>query len=211
MILCPFRGDGQSIGDKDMRFFWIAAVAIPLSGCALPPVVSVASMAFDFASYGETGKTIKDHAISIVLQRDCALLRVFEGPICEEEDETPIALASLYEMTDPVVAIGQRDPIIVPTDLAYLEGAAAGAVARSPEAGPDDGFWRQGFAADRDTSDRGAADEGNAAADPLGFGDYLGAGVTIAVPAGPDRQVSAAGYLTDGVAPSSGAASATHG
>jgi hypothetical protein len=32
-----------------------------------------------------TGKSVTDHGISAVLQKDCALLRVLEGPICIEE------------------------------------------------------------------------------------------------------------------------------
>jgi len=68
-----------------MRWIFVAAVALSLSGCAIPPIVSVASLAFDFASYGATGKTIADHGLSAVLQKDCALLRGLEGPVCVAE------------------------------------------------------------------------------------------------------------------------------
>ena len=36
-------------------------------------------------SYFTTGKLVADHGISIVLGKDCALLRVLDGPICTEE------------------------------------------------------------------------------------------------------------------------------
>ncbi len=38
-------------------------------------------------SYFTTGKLVADHGISIVLGKDCALLRVLDGPICMEEVE----------------------------------------------------------------------------------------------------------------------------
>ncbi len=70
-----------------MRWFLLAAAAVVLSGCALPPVISVASLAFDVASYSATGKSVADHGLSMVLQRDCALLRGLEqGEVCVEPD-----------------------------------------------------------------------------------------------------------------------------
>lgn len=68
-----------------MRWIFIAAVSVSLSGCAIPPIISVASLALDFASYGATGKTITDHGLSAVLQKDCALLRGLEGQVCVAE------------------------------------------------------------------------------------------------------------------------------
>jgi hypothetical protein len=65
-----------------MRWFLFAATAMVLSGCALPPAISIASLAFDFASYGATGKTVTGHGLSLVLQRDCSLLRGLEGEVC---------------------------------------------------------------------------------------------------------------------------------
>ncbi|MCH8926429.1 MAG: hypothetical protein IH924_09910 [Proteobacteria bacterium] len=42
-------------------------------------------MALDFASYGATGKTVADHGLSAVLQKDCALLRGLKGQVCVAE------------------------------------------------------------------------------------------------------------------------------
>ena len=69
-----------------MRWLLFAAVAVSLSGCGIPPIVSVASLVFDFASYGATGKTVTDHGLSAVLKKDCALLRGLEGQVCVAED-----------------------------------------------------------------------------------------------------------------------------
>ena len=105
-----------------IRWLGVASVAGVVSGCALPPVVSVASMALDFASYGETGKTVTDHGISFVLQMDCGLLRVFDGPICtEESDETEVVLAAPVPGGE---AGRDGDPMDLSRDLAYLRVAA---------------------------------------------------------------------------------------
>ena len=70
-----------------MRWLILAVAAISLSGCGLPPAVTYASYAVDVFSYLTTGKTVTDHGISMVLQKDCALLRALDGPICIEEVE----------------------------------------------------------------------------------------------------------------------------
>ncbi len=68
-----------------MRWLLFAAAAVALSGCGIPPVISVASLALDFASYGATGKTVADHGLSAVLQKDCSLLRGLKGQVCFAE------------------------------------------------------------------------------------------------------------------------------
>ena len=79
-----------------MRWPVLAAAAISLSGCGLPPIVTYISYAADVVSYLATKKTVTDHGISMALQKDCALLRVLDGPICieekgEEEEEEIVA------------------------------------------------------------------------------------------------------------------------
>lgn len=114
-----------------------AALALFLSGCALPPVVTVASFALDFASYGETGKTVADHGLSLVLQQDCAMLRILEGDLCRPmPGETPeTALVALEPMPDPltVVAAVRADPMALPIDLAYLDDSAGPLFASAAE------------------------------------------------------------------------------
>ena len=75
-----------------MRSLILAAAAISLSGCGLPPIVTYASTAADILSYLTTKKTVTDHGVSFVLQKDCALLRVLDGPICVEETEAETAV-----------------------------------------------------------------------------------------------------------------------
>ncbi len=73
-----------------MRWLILAAAVISLSGCGLPPVVTYASYAADVFSYLATGKSVTDHGISMVMQKDCALIRALDGPICVEEIEERI-------------------------------------------------------------------------------------------------------------------------
>lgn len=68
-----------------MRWLILVAAAFSLSGCGLPPAVTYASYAADAFVYLATGKTMTDHGISTALEKDCALLRVLDGPICIEE------------------------------------------------------------------------------------------------------------------------------
>ncbi len=114
-----------------MRFIWISAVLLSLSGCALPVAVSIASLALDAGSYLASGKTVTDHGLSMVMDKDCALLRVVEGPICEEEADYEVELATLTPL--PESGTGAME-----TDLA--SDAEAGAPPSDPVA---PGRWVQ--------------------------------------------------------------------
>ncbi len=86
-----------------MRWLSLAALTIMLSGCALPPAVTIASLVIDVVSYASTGKTIADHGISLVLEKDCALLRGINGEICLEPDPADQFPAALVFTADPEV------------------------------------------------------------------------------------------------------------
>lgn len=61
-----------------------------LGGCALPLPVQVASWALDGISYVTTEKSMADHGLSIVADKDCAVLRGIlseEGQICRDFDD----------------------------------------------------------------------------------------------------------------------------
>ena len=73
-------------GNHVMRWLSFAALTVVLSGCAVPPAITIASLVADVASYASTGKTVTDHGISLVVGQDCALLRGLEGEICVEPD-----------------------------------------------------------------------------------------------------------------------------
>lgn len=86
-----------------MRWLSLAALTVMLSGCALPPAFTIASLVVDVISYASTGKTVADHGISMVLEKDCALLRGFNGEICLEPDPADQFASALVFATDPEV------------------------------------------------------------------------------------------------------------
>ena len=172
-----------------IRWLGVASVAGMLSGCAVPPAVTVASLALDLASYVETGKTVTDHGISFILQMDCGLLRVFDGPICAEWPD----------QADVVVAGGSDgDSISPPSDLAYLQVAAI-----RPTPHP------VGAEADLRTARLKFADDWNGAVETVALVSARDDGIAMlgfladdAEPIGvtsPWRQLSRAGYLADDI------------
>jgi cell division septation protein DedD len=79
-----------------VRLWAIPAVPLFLSGCGLPPAVTIASYAADGVSYLVTGKTVTDHGISAATGQDCAVIgHLIEGkPVCgasERGKEVPLA------------------------------------------------------------------------------------------------------------------------
>jgi hypothetical protein len=73
------------------------AMVLTLAGCGLPPALSVATTVADGFSYVTTGKGMTDHALSVVTESDCALLRAFdERDICTaySGEEMPAILTS---------------------------------------------------------------------------------------------------------------------
>jgi len=65
-------------------------VSLPLflTGCAAPPALQVLSLAIDGISYLATDKTLADHGLSAVTQKDCKLLRSLnDKKVCQEGKE----------------------------------------------------------------------------------------------------------------------------
>ncbi|MCK5546928.1 MAG: hypothetical protein KAI27_06105, partial [Rhodospirillaceae bacterium] len=59
---------------KALRITSALGMVVALSGClALPPALQLASLAIDGISYMQTGKSISDHALSAVTNKDCAM------------------------------------------------------------------------------------------------------------------------------------------
>jgi hypothetical protein len=82
-----------------MRHVSILAAAMLLSGCGIPPVVAIASYAVDGALLVATGKTSKDHALSLAMQQDCNMLRIVVGDqICHDYEPTNRARWALAAM-----------------------------------------------------------------------------------------------------------------
>lgn len=113
----------------------LAACMLLLGGCALPVPLQIASWAADGISFVMTKKSLTDHGISMVTQKDCALLRaVTEGTVCRDDDAaTMIADASQGNVDAAPVA---TDAVVVaPSAKAAVKPVAVSAFA------PSDG-WR---------------------------------------------------------------------
>ena len=179
-----------------MRWLLFAAAAVALSGCAIPPIISVASLALDFASYGATGKTIADHGLSAVLQKDCSLLRGLKGEVCVAEGS---AEATTKPPRDAETPASRR--------LALLEEesnrATAHLSARYSAGSEAHATLQSSFATDPSITPtpvpaqaRGEADR--ARDDRLDEAVYLRDDVGPARAPRARRQVSSAGYLSPG-------------
>ncbi len=99
-----------------MRWLVLAAAAIVLSGCGLPPVVTYASYAADILSYLTTKKSVTDHGISLALEKDCALLRVLDGPICVEETEAEMAVRKPVRKHEARATVATSEDVSEPVD-----------------------------------------------------------------------------------------------
>ena len=77
-------------------FKWVSlgAGALILSGCALPVPFQIASWALDGISMLATQKSVTDHGISLVADKDCAVWRgVTEGELCRENSDGDVLVA----------------------------------------------------------------------------------------------------------------------
>lgn len=104
------------------RVLGLGASLFLLGACALPLPVQVAHWALDGLSYLATEKSVADHGLSLVAQKDCAILRgvLIDGRLCRDyEDDTGVAVAS---------AGGRSDAIDVAA-IADFETAAGGGTA----------------------------------------------------------------------------------
>ncbi|MDH3240815.1 MAG: hypothetical protein OEO83_09120 [Alphaproteobacteria bacterium] len=85
------------------RVAFILVVPFLLAGCAVPPALTLASLAADGVSYVATGKSTTDHAISAIAQEDCALVRaVKEEAICVPKGTAVAAFAGIDQEVVPV-------------------------------------------------------------------------------------------------------------
>lgn len=72
---------------KALRATGAMGLVVALSGClALPPALQLASLAIDGISYMQTGKSVSDHALSAITNKDCAMLRALDdvNSVCTE-------------------------------------------------------------------------------------------------------------------------------
>ena len=115
------------------RIFLRGFILLPvfmLQGCALPVPIQVASWIIDGISYLATEKSVAEHGVSFVAQKDCALWRGLKGEnFCLEDIEGIYALWDTDESGDSG-ALAENSPPApgelegAPEDLADFETAA---------------------------------------------------------------------------------------
>lgn len=82
-----------------MRHLAVMAIPLIVSGCGIPPAISIASYALDGVALVASGKTIKDHALSAAIGQDCSMFRVVSGePVCVDYEPSAAAAAALAAM-----------------------------------------------------------------------------------------------------------------
>lgn len=129
-----------------MKILIALAAALALSGCGLPPAITIVSYALDGLSLLSTGKSVGDHVLSVAASQDCAVWRfVKDGEICRDfqSGETgPVAVAAgrwaseteIVGVTEPEPSAGHRtetkplllavaDPEMLPEFAATAVGA----------------------------------------------------------------------------------------
>lgn len=119
-----------------------AGLSLLLGGCALPIPIQVASWALEGISVLATKKSLTDHGVSALAQKDCALWRgLTDDEICVDEDGAT-AVAALSAETDvaeidpaPLAFVPGGDPALPAKPIAPTAPApSAEAVAFAPEA-----------------------------------------------------------------------------
>lgn len=96
-----------------------------VAGCAVPMPLQVASWALDGISYIMTKKSVTDHGISVVAQKDCAVWRgVTAGELCREwQDGSGTLVADKPATVQPkapaIITAGFAPPVY--SDLSPLD------------------------------------------------------------------------------------------
>ena len=92
----------------------LALITLILGGCSFFPVpLQIVSWAADGISVITTQKSISDHGLSLVTQKDCAIWRGFTtGGICREYIEPSVYIAVKPELTPPILLTLDTQPDI---------------------------------------------------------------------------------------------------
>lgn len=137
----------KTISKRVLRVGAVVVMATTLSGCVtIHPALQIASWALDGISYLATGKSVTDHGISVVAQKDCALWRgVTEGQVCREADAVSGVQIASAEPVEPVIdaQVGILHAPVESVEIAALNGelsatdlAAIETAAGTPAAAP---------------------------------------------------------------------------
>lgn len=108
---------------RGVRVGAVALIALAVSACGtIPTPLSVVSYAVDGISYAVSGKALTDHALSAVLEEDCALARAVQGrTVCHEIGDT-----TGEELYQAVAAVhGEYSPLNTPYPVVPYDSIAS--------------------------------------------------------------------------------------
>ncbi len=91
-----------------LRLAFVSALAVWLSGCALPPAVAIMSTAADGIAFIAAGKTLPDLALSAMTDKDCVVLRIVTNKaICRDatDDQRGPEIIVSRDVDEPYVAV----------------------------------------------------------------------------------------------------------
>jgi hypothetical protein len=80
---------------RPLRIAVLIGLVSGVAGCVLPPALSIASLVADGISAAGSGKTVTDHAISLLAHEDCRMWRLLQGKSICQADTTVVATAKL--------------------------------------------------------------------------------------------------------------------
>lgn len=94
-----------------------------LGACALPMPLQIASLVADGFSLITTNKTVADHGVSAIMEKDCSFMRgVQEGGLCRESEGVLVEAVALEDEPAPAPA----PPETQAEALATFETASGG-------------------------------------------------------------------------------------
>lgn len=127
-----------------MRTMATLSVVSVLSGCAMPIPIQVASWLMDGVSLVATEKTLPDHALSAMLEQDCAMWRVVpDGDVCRDQsaDDAP-ATGEMVAQTAPTADLAPEPELLADNELDGMVTAAGVPPDSMPEPKPEaSGFY----------------------------------------------------------------------
>lgn len=89
-----------------------------LSGCFIPPAVSLASLAADGVSLAASGKSLKDHALSEISGEDCAMWRAMKNEnICLVDVEPSETILVAYKGPETALDDPWAEPPLSTADM----------------------------------------------------------------------------------------------
>ncbi|MFT5391459.1 MAG: hypothetical protein ACI8PT_001654 [Gammaproteobacteria bacterium] len=117
-------GSPRCITRKLAAIGFSAGMVFTASGCATSGAMTLISLGMSGISLATTGKSVSDHALSVVLERDCSFFRPISGePICAE----PVGTVSDADDSPPVATDIEHS-------AAYAHAVPAGTAAAANEA-----------------------------------------------------------------------------